>query len=213
VEIEFAVDAPPGPGITPCLYLLQIRPQATHLFDLATELERHDDDEVLCRSPRALGHGSIAELKDIVYVRPDHLDSSTTPAIAGTVGKLNATLQQEHAPYLLIGPGRWGTTDPRLGIPVEWSQIAGARVIVETMFSDRAVEPSQGSHFFHNIASLQIGYLTVDPKDGAFLDTAWLEAQPARFESERVRHIRLERPLSAYIDGRSGNAAVLKPQR
>jgi hypothetical protein len=133
-------------------------------------------------------------------------------AIAEEVGRLNAKLQEAERPYLLIGPGRWGSADRWLGIPVEWPQIAGARVIVETDLEDFKVTPSQGTHFFQNLTSFQVGYLTVNASDaGARIDWDWLKTVPAAEETRFLRHLHLFEPLTVLIDGRSGRAVVLKP--
>jgi hypothetical protein len=131
--------------------------------------------------------------------------------------QLNAALQAEKRPYLLVGPGRWGSSDPRLGIPVKWGQIAGAKVIIETDFDTREVEPSQGAHFFHNVTCFRIGYLSLSNLDHRGtrhrrrIDRAWLDAQPVQGRLPGVRHIRLDVPLSVLLDGRSGAATILKP--
>jgi DNA-binding NarL/FixJ family response regulator len=226
VEIEFAIDAgdlghpPPSRRIPhkPCLYVLQVRPQATQALEGIVETEGFDESRVLCRTDRSLGHGVIEDIRDIVYVKRSDLQATETPAVAEQVGALNAELSAHKAPYLLVGPGRWGSSDPRLGIPVKWSQIAGARVIVETVFQDREVEPSQAAHFFHNVTAFRIGYLTissVDRRDAAerrHLDAAWLEAQPVVADLGEVRHIRLVRPLRVLLDGRASTATILKPE-
>ncbi len=124
------------------------------------------------------------------------------------IGKLNATLSDH--PYLLIGPGRWGTSDPGLGIPVDYTHISGARVIVETAMGHRQVEHSEGTHFFQNVTSRRIGYLTVSPRFDGQLDEDWLEQQPAVVQSEHVRHVRLDEPLSVHLDGRKRKALILK---
>jgi len=215
VEMEFALDAgePGGPA---CLYLLQVRPQATLHFETAVSIEDHPDERVLCRTDRALGNGVIEGIRDLVIVKRDDLDARETPAVAEQVSRMNARLTEAQTPYILIGPGRWGSSDPRLGIPVRWAHIAGARVIVETSFRDREVEPSQGAHFFHNVTSFRVGYLTMPgplhPTDPAKcrLDLAWLAAQPTADETSEVRHVRLVTPLRVLLDGRRSVGVILK---
>jgi pyruvate phosphate dikinase-like enzyme len=207
VEIEFAVERI---GAEPCLVLLQIRPLAGQAFDENVEAGGFPPEQVWCRSGHSLGHGVIRDLRDIVQVKRRDLPPAAMASVAAQVGAFDARLQAERAPYLLLGPGRWGSSDPSLGIPVDASQIAGARVIVETPFRDRRVEPSQGSHFFHNITSLRIGYVCL--ADGAdFLDWDWLARQPTCSETPEVRHMRLVEPLRVVLDGREGKAAFLKP--
>jgi hypothetical protein len=191
--------------------MLQIRPMAEPGVGGSVEAGSVAPEQLLCRSGRSLGHGVIEQVRDIVHVRRRDLEPAVMPAVAAQVGAFNARLQAERAPYLLIGPGRWGSSDPSLGIPVDASQIMGARVIVETPFRDRHVEPSQGSHFFHNITSLRIGYVCLN--DGAdFLDWDWLLRQEALSQSAEVRHVRLDRPLRVVLDGREGRATIVKPE-
>ena len=226
VEIEFALDAgdygrkvPAGrPRREPCLYVLQVRPQATQALEGVVQTEGFDEQRVFCKTDRSLGHGVIEGMRDIVYVKRSNLQAHETPIVAAQVGQLNAKLLADKTPYLLVGPGRWGSSDPRLGVPVKWAQIAGARVIVETVFDDRDVEPSQAAHFFHNVTSFRIGYLTisnVDKREAAdkrSLDAAWLEQQPVVEDLGEVRHVRLEKPLRALLDGRASVATILKPE-
>jgi len=130
------------------------------------------------------------------------------------VAQVNAELVSRGLPYVLVGVGRWGSNDPWLGLPVKWDEIAGARVIVEAGFKDMAVEPSQGSHFFQNVTSFQVGYFTVDQQlgpSGGMVDWAWLAAQPALREHEFVRHIQLAAPLRILMDGRKRAGVILKP--
>lgn len=215
VEVELALDAGP-PGGPACLYLLQVRPQATLWLETDVAIEEQPAERVLCRTNRSLGNGVIEGIRDVVLVKRDDLDARETPAVAEQVSRMNARLAEANAPYILIGPGRWGSSDPRLGIPVRWSHIAGARVIVETSFRDREVEPSQGAHFFHNVTSFRIGYLTMPgalhpaPESECHLDLAWLAAQPAADETDEVRHVHLDAPLRVLLDGRRSVGVILK---
>jgi hypothetical protein len=225
VEIEFALDAGDwgqgsgdGSQRRPArLYVLQVRPQVTQVAESDIDTENVPDTQVLCRTDRSLGHGVVEGIRDVVMVKRQDLEGKETPTVAQEIGMLNARLQAEKLPYLLVGPGRWGSSDSRLGIPVKWAQIAGAKVIVETPFQDREVEPSQGAHFFHNVTSFRIGYLMLSNLDGSGFgdrgscDLEWLQRQPALFETKEVRHVRLERPLRVLLDGKRGKAAILKP--
>lgn len=219
VEIEFAMnlDGEEGEdGRMPILYLLQVRPMATleYVTD-PCDPGTYPRPALLCRTSRALGHGRIDGIRDVVYVKRIAMDAYVTRGVAQQVGRLAEGLRHERAPFLLVGPGRWGTQDPALGIPVEWSQIAGVRAIVETAAEGRAVEPSQGTHFLQNITSLRIGYLTVGraKSDGEdFFDRDWLDAQRALSETEAVRHVRLAQPLKIFLDGHRGRALVVKPE-
>jgi len=222
VEIEFAVDMadwgrdPPSHRRRrlPRMYLLQVRPQASpDLRQLRFDFEELDQDALLCRTQRALGNGLIDDIHDVVYVTRDDVDCDFTRAAVEHIRAMNETLLSDGAPYLLIGPGRWGTSDPNLGIPIEWSGIAGARVIVETPIADRRVEASQGSHFFQNVIAQRMGYLTVRPDVRGYVDREWLDAQPAVRETHGVRHVHLEAPIGVCLDGLKGSAVVLKDAR
>jgi hypothetical protein len=141
-------------------------------------------------------------------VRPDTFDPARTVDIAADIGRINGRLTAEDRPYLLIGPGRWGTADRWLGIPVDWRQISGVAAIVETSFEALKADPSQGSHFFHNITSLGIGYVTVADDQG-FIDWHRLEQMPAFTQTRFLRHLRLEQPLTIKIDGKTSRAVMI----
>jgi len=208
VEIEFAVNLESSP---PEFAVLQIRPCCDGNGGERVELGDLPRAQLLCYSPHALGNGLIHGLGDVVYVKPGQFNPACTPAMAEQIGRLNDELLAANRPYLLLGPGRWGTTHSWLGIPVHWSQICAARIIVETTLEDFVVEPSQGSHFFQNLTSFGIAYLAVNPhSDDGFIDWPWLEAQPAEHETEYVRHVRLAHSLEARVNGEISCAAVLK---
>lgn len=208
VEIEFAANL----AVEPKQFaVLQIRPCATHADLEAIDVDGLARDDLLCYSPHALGNGVILSLADVVYVKPDRFDAAHTPRIAREIGTLNDELLSTNRPYVLIGPGRWGSSHSWLGIPVTWDQICAARLIVETTLEGFIVEPSQGSHFFQNLTSFGIAYLMVNPRaDDGFIDWDWLDAQTAQHETSFVRHVRLRRPLEARLDGEHSRAAVLK---
>jgi hypothetical protein len=157
-----------------------------------------------------LGHGTIAGIHDLVVVDSRRFDRARSSDVARQVARFNAALMAARAPYVLIGAGRWGSTEPSLGIPVTWDQIAGARVIVETAFGDMAVTPSQGSHFFQNLIARSVGYFTVNAGDG-FVDWAWLARQRVVAESSFVRHLRLDAPLTVKMNGRRQQGIICKP--
>ena len=213
VEIEFAANAAQSQSGPPEFAFLQIRPMTIEggPLDLEEILGRVQDDDILCASDRALGQGHTLDIRDVVYVKPPAFDRSRTHAIAGEIGVFNTKLVREGRPYLLIGPGRWGTSDPWLGIPVAWHQISGARAIIETGLDEVAVTPSEGTHFFQNLTSFGIGYFTVHAGDGwSRIDHPWLDGQTADGESRTVRHVRLAAPLEIWVDGRSRRGIVLK---
>jgi hypothetical protein len=215
VEIEFAVDLATFRR-APCEFaVLQLRPLA--LAAEATEIEELREvraSEAICHSARVLGHGKVDDLRDVVVVDYHRFERGRSADVALEVARLNATLMGGREPYLLIGVGRWGSRDPLLGIPVSWDQIAGARVIVEAGFRDLKVTPSQGTHFFQNLASRRVGYFTVNPEAGeGFVDWEWLAAQPAEYEGAFVRHLRFAEPVVALMNGRTNRGVILKPSR
>jgi hypothetical protein len=167
-------------------------------------------EDALLSTDRALGNGVIDCIFDVVFVPPGNFDRTKTVEMAEEIGRLNESL--EGRPYLLVGPGRWGTRDRFLGVPVEWDQISSARAIVEVGLEDFRVDTSHGSHFFHNITALGIPYFSVPYGSlRAKMDWAWLESQSGAAGRGRVRHVRLASPLVVKVDGRSGTGVVLKP--
>jgi CheY-like chemotaxis protein len=214
VEMEFAVTLPDEPEKPSEFGFLQIRPLVLGTDAQDIPLEAIRPEGALCVAHKALGNGLLEGIRDVVYVRPQGFDRGKTPTVALHIGQVNARLKQEKRPYLLVGPGRWGSADPWLGIPVKWAQIAGVRCIVETDLEDIRVDSSQGSHFFQNIMSFGIGYLTVDTRAAADrLDYGWLDAQPADAETDFVRHVALQAPVLVALNGRHGLGVIMKPGR
>jgi CheY-like chemotaxis protein len=209
-EIEFAVRLRPD-GEPHDFGFLQMRPLAiTSGFD-EQHLDAIEPERLICASPMVLGNGTL-ELFDLVMVDFERYERSASHAVAHDIARFNAELIAQERPYLLIGVGRWGSADPWLGIPVAWEQIAGARVIVESGFRDFRVTPSQGSHFFQNLTSFQVGYFTVNVDVGeGFVRWDWLAARPAVGERGCVRHLRFEEPLVVRMDGRRNQGVIFKP--
>jgi hypothetical protein len=205
VEIEFALNLGPERAE---LGFLQVRPMVVSHERVEISESDLEAPGLLLASRRAMGNGRIESIRDVVYVKPSGFDARLTPAIAAELEKTNVRLLDEERPYLLIGFGRWGSSDPWLGIPVLWGQISGARAIVEATLPDMDVEPSQGSHFFHNISSLGVSYLAVPHHAQPPIDWAWLDAQTPVAEADHVRHIRVAQPLLVEVDGRSSRGAV-----
>jgi len=206
VEIEFAVDVKARK-----MGVLQMRPLVINREMEALDLDSIATETILCRSTQVLGHGVIRDLRDIVVVAAGTFDRSRSQHVAREIGALNARLVEEHRDYLLIGPGRWGSNDPLLGIPVKWEQISGARAIVESGFRDMSVDPSQGSHFFQNLTAFQVGYFSVNPRlRNSFVDWDWLASQRAVHESPLVRHIRLEQGVTVTMNGRDRRGVIVK---
>jgi hypothetical protein len=212
VEVEFAVNLAVPRGIPIDFGFLQMRPLA-----LSRELEELEighvlSSDVICRSSKVLGNGKVTDLYDLLVVDYHRFERSRSREVADVLSRINANLQSEGRTFVLIGVGRWGSTDPFLGIPVSWSQIAGARIIVEAGFKDFRVTPSQGTHFFQNITSCNVGYFTVNPEIGdGFIDWDWMAEQSAVAEQDCVRHIRLHKPMLVKMSGQKGEGVILKP--
>ena len=211
-EIEFAVNLAADPGEPHEFAFLQIRPMVFGGEFEDVDLGGIEPKGAIVLSDGALGHGHIGNIRDIVYVDRQTFDRSKSAETAAEIGTLNARLAEAGRPYLLIGPGRWGSADPWLGIPVRWTQISRACCIVETELPDIKVEPSQGTHFFQNITSFGVSYFTVSGSGpGAFLDETWLDAQPAESKTAHVRHLAFDRPLDVAANSKTGHGVVLKP--
>ncbi|MBC2744868.1 MAG: hypothetical protein HGJ93_18010 [Desulfosarcina sp.] len=200
VEIEFAVDLPENPAEKVRFAVLQIRPMSAREEMLAVDVTEADRAQAFCISHRALGNTITTGISDIIYVKPDRFDPACTIDIAKQISQINARLVKENRKYILIGPGRWGSADRWLGIPVGWADICGVGAIVETVHPRIHADPSQGSHFFHNITSLGISYLNVGDGHGDRIDWPWLAALPVVDEKAHVVHAASPRPFSLKVD-------------
>ena len=207
VEIEFAVNLEHEPQI---FHVLQIRPISADSLNAKVEWSQIDESGAFLRSGSALGVGQIEEVSDIIYLRRDTFDILRTREMADTIRQWNNRLRQEGKQYLLIGFGRWGSQIPTLGVPVQWSDISEAKAVVECGLENFRIEPSQGSHFFQNMTSFNVGYMNIDPwaRPEDQYDASVLDALPAVEETELVRHVRLDKPLEMYIDGFANKAMV-----
>ena len=223
VEIEFACNLYRGDegtgargnekGVFGELYLLQVRPIVDSKQVLDEDLQQIADGDCLLRSSNSLGHGISEDVCDVVYVKTDeNFTAANNPTIAYHIERINQKFLDANSSYVLIGPGRWGSSDPWLGIPVKWPHISAARVIVETALKNYHVDPSQGTHFFQNLTSFGVGYFTIntDAGEGIF-QKALLDAMPAIEETEYVRHVRFDRPLKIMMDGKKQQGVVLLP--
>lgn len=215
VEIEFAGVIDPKTNLASehkgILYWLQIRPIVDKKEMLDDTIMEHDASDLLLRSDSALGHGLMDNVKHVVYVRPENFDSLLNPRLAQEIETLNKSFVDQGLGYILIGPGRWGSSDSALGIPVKWPQIAGARLIVETSLPGYTIEPSQGTHFFQNLTSFGVGYFTINPAHPADLfDVEYLNSRSASYESEHIRVVSFDNPLTIAINGRKSLGIVLK---
>jgi len=207
VEIEFAVNLEREPQI---FHVLQIRPISADSLTAKVEWEKVDESGAFLCSGNALGIGKIEDVQDIIYLKKEAFDVLKTREMAATIREWNNRLRVEGRNYLLIGYGRWGSQISSLGVPVQWSDISEAKAIAECSLKDFRIEPSQGSHFFQNLTSFNVGYMNIDPwarMDDRY-DEAVLNALPAVAETDLVRHVRLERPLEMYIDGFANKALV-----
>ena len=209
VEVEFAVNMDVPAGQQRIFNLLQIRPIIDNQDNQPMDWSTVDTSEALIYAESALGIGAMHDLADIIYVKPETFDTLSTEHIAQELLEINRSMREEGRSYILVGPGRWGSSDPFLGVPVKWTHISEAKVIVECGIERFEVEPSQGTHFFQNVTSLGVGYLTINPfrGDGSFRISR-LDARPALREGEFLRQVRFERPLRVYIDGRSNKGII-----
>ncbi len=212
VEIEFACNI--NKDRTCDFYLLQIRPIVDSKQMLETDLRAIPDENCLLRSHKSLGHGISEDVTDVVYVKTsDNFTAANNPAIAVEIEHINRKFLDAHRNYVLVGPGRWGSSDYWLGVPVKWPHISASKVIVETTLKNYRVDPSQGTHFFQNLTSFGVGYFTINDvhADGVCrLDV--LDAMPAVEETEFVRHVRFEKPLRIMMDGKKQEGVVLLPE-
>ena len=212
VEIEFAVNMDPKHDRSGTFYLLQIRPIVDNKQELVEKLMAIPEEKLLLRSENSLGHGIISDLYDVVYVKTDGYSAANNPAVADEIEQLNQQMLAQGKSYVLIGPGRWGSSDPWLGVPVKWPHISGAKVIVEAGLDKYRVDPSQGTHFFQNLTSFGVGYFTINPylNDGVY-NQEFLDRQPAAFETKYLRHVAFQRPVMVKMDGKKKQGVVMLP--
>lgn len=211
VEIEFAIDMDVPAGEPKVFYLLQIRPIVDQDQVMKENLDAVQQEQTIIFSNSVLGNGVIEDVCDIVYIRPETFAASRNKELVNELGIINDRFLKEGRYYVLVGPGRWGSGDPWLGIPVKWPQISAARLIVESGLANYRIDPSQGTHFFQNLTSFRIGYFTINPfmNDG-FYDLEYLSGIPAFYENEFIRHVRFNKPLVIKIDGRNNKGLVMK---
>lgn len=210
VEIEFAVNL--HDDKTGEFYLLQIRPMVDNQMQLDEDITLIPDDACLLRSHNAIGHGIVNDVFDVVYVKTDEYTAANNPAVAEEIEHINRGFLQRGENYVLVGPGRWGSSDSWLGVPVQWPNISAAKVIVEAGLSNFRVDPSQGTHFFQNLTSMGVGYFTINDfiGDGIY-NQSMLKDMPAVEETEHVRHVRFSNPIVIKIDGMKKEGVVLLP--
>lgn len=213
IEIEFAVNLDYSPAKQHLFYLLQIRPIVDSREMINEDIGTIPEENAIITCNSALGHGITSDLYDVVYVKPEAFSASKNQVVMYDIEKVNRNLIAENRHYVLVGPGRWGSADPWLGIPVKWPHICNARLIVESGLSNYRIDPSQGTHFFQNLTSFGVAYFTINPfqKDGTY-DTDFLNGQPAVYESQYIRHVRFDKPVVMKVDGRKNKGVLLKPE-
>ncbi len=213
IEIEFAVNIDPqNPGFA-TFYLLQIRPIVDNKEVMEEDLTLVEQEDTILASASVLGHGIVTDVQDIIYVKTGAFCSSNNQLIAYDIEKMNRRFTGEEKNYVLVGPGRWGSSDSWLGIPVKWPHISNARVIVECGLENYRVDPSQGTHFFQNLTSFGVGYFTINPfKGDGWFDEEYLNSLPAVEETEYLRHVRFDKPIVIKMDGKKSLGVVLKPE-
>ena len=214
IEIEFAVNIDPqNPGFA-TFYLLQVRPIVDNKEVMEEDLTLVEQEDTILTSTSVLGHGIVTDVQDIIYVKTGAFCSSNNQSIAYDIEKMNRQFTGEEKNYVLVGPGRWGSSDSWLGIPVKWPHISNARAIVECGLENYRVDPSQGTHFFQNLTSFGVGYFTINPfKGDGWFDEGYLNSLPAVEETEYLRHVRFDKPVVIKMDGKKSLGVVLKPEK
>lgn len=212
IEIEFAVNLDYSPLKQHIFYLLQIRPIVDNKEMVNEDIGAIPEENAIITCKSALGHGITNDIYDLIYVKQEAFNAAKNQLIVTELERINRELISQNRHYILVGPGRWGSADSWLGIPVKWSNISNARLIVECGLSNYRVDPSQGTHFFQNLTSFGVAYFTINPfqQDGSF-DTEFLNAQDALYESEYLRHVRFDKPMIMKVDGRKNKGVVMKP--
>ena len=203
VEIEFAVDLNKDKNGLASFYLLQIKPLLGSASDYNVDLDEIKKESILMYSAKGMGNGIIEDIEDVIYVDPSTFNKADTVEIAEEINKLNTLMVADKQKYILIGPGRWGTRDRWIGIPVNWPQISNAGIIIETSLEDFPLDASSGSHFFHNVTSMNVGYFSVQPEfTDSYIRYNLLAGQKLINKMKFVKHIRFKKPLKVRMDGK-----------
>ena len=209
VEVEFAVNLPNKENEKPQFSLLQIRPMGRYKQNLGVKIGKKEIKQAFCFSTRSLGNGEYKDIYDIVYVDPDTFDAGKTIDVAAQINKINALFNETEQKYVLIGPGRWGSSDRWLGIPVVWNDISNVGVMIETTIESIKADPSQGSHFFQNITSLGISYITVSDKGDDFINYEFFKCQTCENTTSYLKHIKFADPIKILVDGKTSQAVLM----
>jgi hypothetical protein len=211
VEIEFAVNLNCEQNSQPTFYLLQIRPLLISSENIDVDIAKFEPEQVLLYTTKGMGNGIVKNIEDVIYLIPEKFDSTDTLKMAEQIDILNQKCKAENRKFILIGPGRWGSSDRFLGVPVRWAQIDMAKIIIEASLETFTVEASQGSHFFHNLVAMNVGYFTIAHSSTTdFINWEWLKKQPVHDQTDYFVHIRSAEPLQIKIDGRTGRAIIMK---
>ncbi|MCD4651693.1 MAG: PEP/pyruvate-binding domain-containing protein, partial [Candidatus Cloacimonetes bacterium] len=211
VEIEFAVDltSKPGTDNRPNFYMLQIRPLTINEGECSIDIEKLNRQDLLLYTEHSMGNGFIEDITDIVYIPPEQYDSTKTLEMMDEISRINEILKHCKRKYVLIGPGRWGSKDRFLGVPVKWAQINNVAIVIEVTRKDYKVDSSQGTHFFHNLISRNVGYFSIAHDSATdFINWEKIDALPSEGEYTFARHVILQQPVSAVLDGRTGQAVI-----
>jgi CheY-like chemotaxis protein len=212
VEIEFAANLETPAGSPKIFNFLQIRPIVHSDETYSINLENVNYQNTIVFSESALGNGAFKGINDLVYVKPESFNAALNIDVATLIENINSSFVKKGLGYVLIGPGRWGSTDPWLGIPVKWAQISAARIIIESGLKNYRIDPSQGTHFFQNLTSFRVGYFTINPYiDDGYYDLDYLNRQKVVYEDNFIRHVQFEKPLEILIDGKRHKGAIMKP--
>ncbi|MEA3462741.1 MAG: pyruvate, phosphate dikinase, partial [Bacteroidota bacterium] len=211
VELEYAVDLDKAENGKPSFHILQIKPMMGTGGEYTFDTGGIDPEEMIIYAEKSMGNGKVDNITDLVYVEPELFDKMKTREIAAQIEQFNQKLVKEDRKYILIGPGRWGTRDPFIGIPVNWSQISNARVIVETSLDEFPLDASLGSHFFHNVTSMNVGYFSIQHNSStSFIRWDELRGQKVIEENGFVKQIRFKEPVCIMMDGKKRISIILK---
>jgi hypothetical protein len=203
VEVEFAIDLNRDKNHKSSFYLLQIKPMLGNVDDYEVDMKQIKKEEIIMYSEKGMGNGYINTIRDVIYINRERFDKAKTLEMAAEIGQINKEMVEDGRQYLLIGPGRWGTRDRWIGIPVDWPQISGAKVIIETSLEGYPLDASSGSHFFHNVTSANIGYFSVQPEhSGSYINYDILDKQKIVKETGFFRHVRFNDPVNIRMDGK-----------
>jgi CheY-like chemotaxis protein len=212
IEIEFAANLETPAGTPKIFNFLQIRPIVQNDQTYNFDIDKVKSSDTIIYSESALGNGVFKGIRDLVYIKPESFNAAHSEKIAVDIEKINSGFVKQGKGYVLIGPGRWGSSDPWLGVPVKWPQISAARLIIESGLKNYRIDPSQGTHFFQNVTSFRVGYFTINPfNNEGYYDVDWLNKQDTVYEDEYIRHVRFDKPLEIMIDGKRHKGVIMKP--